>query len=58
MAHYQVIFEDKIHGININHFDTYAEAQEYWDFYADVETCYAGELLDLDEDEIIWSFEE
>ena len=29
MAHFQVIFEDTVHGIQINHFDKYADAQEY-----------------------------
>lgn len=58
MAHYQVIFEDSIHHTQINHFETFAEAQEYWDDYADVETCTAGEMLDLDNDEVIWEFNE
>lgn len=58
MAHFQVIFEDELHGIHINHFEDFAEAQEYWDFYADLETCRAGEMLDLDDDEIIWRFED
>ena len=54
MAHFQVIFEDSVHGIQIHHFDSFADAQEYWDTYADVETCDAGEMIDLDNDEIIW----
>ena len=56
MAHYQVIFEDSVHDVQINHFDTFAEAQEYWDDYVDVETCVAGEMVDLDTDEVIWNF--
>ena len=39
-------------------FDEYKDAQEYWDAYADVETCEAGELLDLDDGEVIWEFGE
>jgi len=58
MAHYQVIFEDSVHGIQINHFDEYADAQEYWDTYADLPTCYAGEMIDLDNEEVIWEFGE
>ena len=56
MAHYQVIFEDCVHNTQIMHFDTFAEAQEYWDDYADVETCTAGEMIDLDDGETIWEF--
>lgn len=58
MAHFQVIFEDEVHGIHINHFDEFADAQEFWDFYADTPTCVAGEMLDLDNDEVIWEFNE
>ena len=58
MAHFQVIFDDKDHHIQINHFDTFEEAQEYWDDYADVETCVAGEMIDLDNGETIWEFDE
>jgi len=58
MAHFQVIFKDAVHGIQINHFDEYADAQEYWDFYADVETCESGEMIDLDDGEVIWEFGE
>ena len=58
MAHFQVIFDDKYHGVHINHFDTFEEAQEYWDDYADTESCVAGEMIDLDEGETIWSFDD
>ena len=58
MAHFQVIFEDTVHGIQINHFDEYADAQEYWDTYADLPTCRAGEMIDLDDGEVIWKFGE
>lgn len=56
MAHFQVVFEDTAHGVHINHFDEFADAQEYWDFYADAPTCVAGEMIDLDNDEVIWEF--
>ena len=58
MAHYQIIFEDSIHHTQITHFDTFAEAAEYWNYYADVPTCVAGELLDLDNGEIVWEFDD
>ena len=56
MAHFQIIFEDMVHGLQITHFDTYTDAQDYWDAYADVTTCVAGEMIDLDDGEIIWNF--
>ena len=56
MAKFQVIFEDEYFGLHINHFDDFASAQEYWDFYADAPTCIAGEMIDLDDDEVIWDF--
>jgi len=55
---YQIIFKDSIHGEQITHFDSFDDALEYWDFYADVDTCIAGELKDLDNEEIIWGFSE
>lgn len=58
MAHFQIIFSDKYHGIHINHFDNFDEAQEYWDFYADAPTCVAGEMIDLDTAETLWEFDE
>ena len=58
MAHYQVIFDNKNHGVYINHFDTFEEAQNYWNLYADIPTCVAGEMIDLDTEETIWEFEE
>ena len=58
MAHYQVIFETTNHGTQINHFETFNEAQKFWNDYADVFTDCAGEMLDLDTDEVIWEFDE
>ena len=56
MAHFQVIFEGTDHNIAINHFDEFGEAMEHWQEYADF--CEAGEMLDLDNGEIIWEFGE
>lgn len=58
MAHYQVVFDDNAHGIHFNHFETFDEAQEYWDDYADAETCVAGEMIYLDDEETIWHFDD
>ena len=55
---YQIIFCDSVHDTQINHFDNFNDATEYWNQYADVPTCFAGELKDLDTDEIIWEFAE
>ena len=44
--------------LHVTHFETFSEAQEYWDFYADAPTCVAGEMIDLDTKEIIWEFDE
>ena len=57
MAHFQVIFE-YTDGIQINHFDEYTDAQKYWDTHADLPTCQAGEMIDLDDGEVIWEFGE
>ena len=53
---YQIIFCDSIHDTQVTHFDNFDEASEYWQMYADVPTCFAGELKDLDTNEIIWEF--
>lgn len=58
MAHYQIIFNDKEHGMQINHFETFEEAQEFWDDFAEVETCNSGVMIDLDDGETIWKFNE
>lgn len=58
MAKFQVIFCDSVHGTQITQFDTFDDAAEYWQTYADVDTCYAGWLEDLENNEIIWEFNE
>lgn len=58
MAKFQVIFSDSVHGSQVAQFDTFDDAAEYWQTYADVDTCLAGELKDLDNGEIIWEFSE
>ncbi len=55
---FQIIFCDTIHDNQIAQFDTFEEAAEYWEMYADTPTCFAGELKDLENDEIIWEFNE
>jgi len=58
MAEFQIIFIDSVHGTQIIHFDTFEDAAEFWDQYADTPTCIAGELRDLTTDEIVWGFGE
>lgn len=58
MAKFQVIFCDKVHDTQITQFESFDEAVEYWNTYADTPTCFAGELKDLETSEIIWEFDE
>lgn len=55
---YQVIFCDEVHDTQVAQFESFEEAVEYWNMYADTPTCFAGELKDLENDEIIWEFNE
>ena len=55
---YNVRFVDTVHGETEENFETYDEAMEYWNNYADTETCVAGVLMDLDNCEIIWNFDD
>lgn len=51
-----VLFKDKYLGMSIEHFDNFNDAVEYWNEYADAETCERGLMLDFDNAEIIWKF--
>lgn len=53
---FTVTFIDKNHGGTTETFDEYAEAQEFWDNYADTTSCVYGRLED--ENGIIWEFDE
>ena len=55
---YNVRFVDTIHGENEENFDSYEAAIEYWNNYADTESCVAGWLTDLSNGEIIWQFDD
>jgi len=55
---YNVRFYDSEIGNVEEDFDTYEAAMEYWNDYADTETCVAGRLIDLDNGEIIWQFDD
>jgi len=55
---FEIIFCDSVHNTQIVQFDAFDEAADYWQTYADVETCFAGQLKDLDTGEIIWEFDE
>jgi len=54
----KIIFDDAEHGTQYELFETYEQAQEYWDEYADTETCFGGVMYDIDNDEVIWEFHE
>lgn len=51
-----VEFFDDVHGDSREEFATYMEAQDYWNAYADTETCYGGEMYDSNTGEVIWKF--
>ena len=55
---YNVRFYDSAMGNVEENFDSYEAAQEYWDSYADTETCLFGRMIDLDNGEIIWQFDD
>jgi len=55
---YNVRFTDTIHGEMEENFETYDETMEYWNNYADTESCVAGVMMDLDNCEIIWNFDD
>lgn len=54
---YEVNFVDTEHGDSTEHFETFDDAAEYWQEYADVLTCMAGSLVDLSNGEVIWDFD-
>ena len=56
MYRYRVSFTDEIHGVTTEDFTTFDDAAEYWQDYADTPTCVSGCLIDLENDEVIWSF--
>lgn len=53
---YFVIFNDEVQGMTSECFDSFDEAVEYWNEYADTPTCKAGSLFDSETSEVIWSF--
>ena len=55
---YMVAFNDKDHGMNVEYFEDFDSAAEYWNEYADTPTCIGGTLFDADASEVIWQFGE
>lgn len=53
---YKVIFIDDNHGMIIETFETFDEAVEYWNEYADTPSCTKGVLYDTEASEIVWEF--
>lgn len=53
---FTVTFIDKSYGGSSETFNSFDEAQEYWDSYADTDTCVYGRLED--ENGVIWEFNE
>lgn len=55
---YQIIFDDEAYGEITENFETFDEAAEYWQEYADTPTCRRGQLWDMANGEVIWRFGE
>jgi len=55
---YSVTFIDTIHGTFQEQFDTFDAAAEFWQEYADTETCVSGWLIDMKNGEVIWDFDD
>ena len=55
---FEVVFEDTQHGEIAEKFENWDDAVEFWQEYADTETCVAGELLDDETGETIWEFDD
>ena len=55
---YEVKFFDSNLGEQVERFESYVEAQEYWQEYADADTCLAGKMTDLENNEVIWDFDD
>ena len=53
---YFVLFNDEAQGANVEWFETFEEAVEYWDAYADTPTCTGGLLFDVEESDVVWKF--
>lgn len=58
MVKYQITFQDETHGTFVTCFESFDEAIEYWNEYADTDTCIAGEFKDLETHEVLWSFDD
>ena len=53
---YQVIFDDEVHGETTQNFETFQEAFDYWQDYAETPTCIHGQLWDMENGEVFWEF--
>ena len=55
---YRVMFNDSIYGVQCQEFEEFEMAAEYWNEYADTPSCVSGTLVDLENAEVLWSFDE
>lgn len=53
---YQVYFDDEVKGEITEDFETFTEAADFYNDYADTETCTGGGLWDKSTGEVIWEF--
>lgn len=55
---YDITFIDTVHGVSEMGFETFDEAMEYWNDYADTPSCVFGEMVEQETGEVIWHFNE
>lgn len=53
-----VLFIDTVHGTHEEGFDSFDEAMEFWNDFADSETCVKGVMWDDETGDVIWEFED
>lgn len=57
MANFQVNFYDENLGEQSADFDKIWDAIDYWNEYADVSSCLAGQMIDLRDNEVMVEFD-
>ena len=58
MPNFEITFEDSVHGTEIAYFDNFFDAMDYWNDYADTETCVAGTFKVLKDNGLILEFDD
>lgn len=53
---YKIIFEDKVQGTVEETFENFPDAMDFWNEYADTDTCVYGQMVYTPTNEVIWEF--